>query len=106
MYPTVVFQRSVKILIKAHLYFSGQLALLARSQLPAVVSATHQVVPYRRQQTAAPPAKRSRLDNSAEFVVTKLDDLINWARKVRLSFSLVSVSVYREVYRKERACIG
>ncbi|CAI8047298.1 NADH dehydrogenase [ubiquinone] iron-sulfur protein 7, mitochondrial [Geodia barretti] len=61
------------------------LALLVRSHLaPAsVAAASRQLVPGRSQQTAAPavPAKRGRLDNSAEFVVAKLDDLINWARK-------------------------
>ena len=49
-----------------------------------MAAASRQLVPGRSQQTAAPavPAKRGRLDNSAEFVVAKLDDLINWARKV------------------------
>ena len=63
------------------------MALLARAQLaPSMAAAaSRQLVPRRDQQTAAPavPARRGRLDNSAEFVVTKLDDLINWARKVR-----------------------
>lgn len=62
------------------------MALLARSQLvPTCTAASRQqLVPHRSQQTAAPavPAKRGRLDNSAEFVVARLDDLINWARKV------------------------
>lgn len=104
VYLTVVFRASIEILIKAHLYSPGQLALLARSQLPAIVPATHHLVPYRSQQTAAPPVKRSRLDNSAEFVVTKLDDLINWARKVRL-LSPSSLRTYREVDRREKCSI-
>ena len=69
-----------------YLHFPGQLALLTQSQLPAFASTTRQLVPYRRQQSAAPAAvapQRSRLDNTAEFVVTTLDDLINWARKAR-----------------------
>lgn len=54
--------------------------------LPALATPTaHQ----RGQQTAATPPStaakpagaRGKLDNAAEFVVTKLDDLINWARK-------------------------
>jgi hypothetical protein len=52
---------------------------------PAVTS----LVPYREQSTgeavAAVP-KRSgalgKLDNGAEFVLAKLDDLVNWARRV------------------------
>lgn len=71
---------------KTHLFLlAGQLALLARSQLVPTAAVSHHLVPYRGQQTSSTsvPARRGRLDNSAEFVVTKLDDLINWARKVR-----------------------
>ena len=75
----------VYTLIEAHPSLSAvPLALLPRSQLAPAAVSSHRLLPYRCQQTAAPaaPAKRGRLDNSAEFVVTKLDDLINWARKV------------------------
>lgn len=43
-------------------------------------------MPYRSQQTdvspAPTPASRGKLDHAAEFVVTKLDEVVNWARKV------------------------
>lgn len=34
----------------------------------------------RQQSTAVVP--RGRFDNAAEFVLTGLDDLVNWARRV------------------------
>ena len=72
-----------RLLIKAHLPFSGQLALVSRLFLPTLASTPHHVVPFRGQKTAPAPTMRSRFDNSAEFVVARLDDLVNWARKVR-----------------------
>ena len=66
--------------------------------LPALATPTaHQ----RGQQTAATPPStaakpagaRGKLDNAAEFVVTKLDDLINWARKVRGHVRVTSVQL-------------
>ena len=38
------------------------------------------LVPHQKQSTAVAP--RGRFDNAAEIVLTKLDDLVNWARKV------------------------
>lgn len=35
----------------------------------------------RKKSSAAPVVKQSRVDNAAEFVVARLDDLINWARR-------------------------
>ena len=36
---------------------------------------------------------RGRFDNAAEFVLTKLDEVINWARKVRIkSMTLPRIS--------------
>ncbi|XP_071845870.1 NADH-quinone oxidoreductase subunit B-like isoform X1 [Apostichopus japonicus] len=36
---------------------------------------------YREKSSAAPVVQRSRVDNAGEFVVARLDDLINWARR-------------------------
>ena len=56
-----------------------------RALLP-VATGPHHLVPYRSQQTdvspAPTPASRGKLDHAAEFVVTKLDEVVNWARKV------------------------
>ena len=56
-----------------------------RALLPAATG-PHHLVPYRSQQTdvspAPTPASRGKLDHAAEFVVTKLDEVVNWARKV------------------------
>lgn len=38
----------------------------------------------REKSSAAPVVQRSRVDNAGEFVVARLDDLINWARRVSL----------------------
>lgn len=40
---------------------------------------------YREKSSAAPVVQRSRVDNAGEFVVARLDDLINWARRVSLN---------------------
>ena len=65
------------------LSWHSSLGLLRRSHLVPTAISSQQLVPQRSQQSAAAvPARRGRLDNSAEFVVAKLDDLINWARKV------------------------
>lgn len=44
------------------------------------------LVPYRPQSTAAAPAKKAglSLNNAADFVVAKADDVINWARRSSL----------------------
>ncbi|XP_062516569.1 NADH-quinone oxidoreductase subunit B 2-like [Corticium candelabrum] len=46
------------------------------------------LVPYREQSTgtAAVPAStmRGKIDNAADFVLTKVDDLVNWARRSSL----------------------
>ncbi|XP_054754982.1 NADH-quinone oxidoreductase subunit B-like [Lytechinus pictus] len=44
------------------------------------------VVPYRHQSTSAAPAKKGgiNLNNAADFVVAKADDVINWARRSSL----------------------
>lgn len=49
----------------------------ASSQQP---SQSHSLVPYREKSSAA-VVPQSRVDNAAEFVVARLDDLINWARR-------------------------
>ncbi|KAJ8028914.1 NADH dehydrogenase [ubiquinone] iron-sulfur protein 7, mitochondrial [Holothuria leucospilota] len=42
---------------------------------------SYSLVPYREKTSAAAVVRRNRLDNTGEFVVAKLDDLINWARR-------------------------
>ncbi|XP_030832994.1 uncharacterized protein LOC574929 [Strongylocentrotus purpuratus] len=44
------------------------------------------LVPYRNQSTSAAPAKKDgfKLNNAADFVVAKADDVINWARRSSL----------------------
>jgi len=41
------------------------------------------LVPYREQSTMAAGLK-GKIDNAAEFTVTKVDDLVNWARRSSL----------------------
>lgn len=41
------------------------------------------LVPYREKSSAA-VVPQSRVDNAAEFVVARLDDLVNWARRVSI----------------------
>ena len=54
-----------------------------------VLSPRSLVVPRTQSNSAAAPATRGggRLNNAAEFAVTKLDDLINWARTVSWEYS-------------------
>ena len=53
------------------------------------------MAPSRHTQTTSPVVASGRLDNAAQFVVTKLDDLVNWARKVcwltAVSINLVAI---------------
>ncbi|XP_071503605.1 NADH-quinone oxidoreductase subunit B-like [Diadema antillarum] len=44
------------------------------------------LVPYRQQSSAAVPAKKGgfSMNNAADFVVAKADDVINWARRSSL----------------------
>lgn len=59
----------------------------------------YSVVRYRPESTAVAP--RERLDNAAEYVLTKVDDLINYARSV----SLYAIAVlFLSLLSLERSC--
>ena len=45
-----------------------------------IVSLLNSLIVARKQSNTAP--SKGRLNNAAEFAVTKLDDIINWARTV------------------------
>ena len=81
---------SRETLYSSPVYHTGFLAPLRGTQLA--------VIPYHRQYAtpanpetnppatvpkASPPAVRGAASNAAEFAVTKLDDLINYVRKVK-----------------------
>ncbi|XP_077988920.1 NADH-quinone oxidoreductase subunit B 2-like [Glandiceps talaboti] len=51
------------------------------SEKPVQAQTTTSIVPYRQRSTAAAPVKKS---NVGEFVVARLDDLANWARRSSL----------------------
>lgn len=40
-------------------------------------------LPVRQKSSAVSAAKPSAVSSKGEFIVTKLDDLVNWARRVR-----------------------
>ena len=42
------------------------------------------LVPAREKSTALAAKPASALSNKGEYVITKLDDLVNWARRVRM----------------------
>lgn len=54
-------------------------ALYSPLFLRPVAVSCNRLVPHQKQSTAVAP--RGRFDNAAEIVLTKLDDLVNWARK-------------------------
>lgn len=73
--------------------YTVQPSLPALSSVRGCEQATS-LVPSRGQQSSAatapkeggtskPAATGSRLNNAAEYALTKVDDIVNWARKVR-----------------------
>ncbi|KTF86518.1 hypothetical protein cypCar_00029583 [Cyprinus carpio] len=43
---------------------------------------TSSLVPFREKSTALAPKPASAVSSKGEYIITKLDDLVNWARRV------------------------
>lgn len=89
-----------KVLKPLIFYSPAPLSLLPfssrRALLPATVAALarHQSTAAPSPPPAPPSARGGRLDNAVDFVTARLDDLVNWARKVSWnSFSTVSAQL-------------
>lgn len=76
----------------SRIFFVGCLAPVRGTQLAVVPYQTNPLTTAPSKNTApppatipeaAPPAVPGRISNAVEYAVTKLDDLINYARKVK-----------------------
>ncbi len=60
------------------------------TSLPFIFIFHHSLVPYREKHSlvpdSAPPKAAGTLNNAAEFAIARVDDLINWGRRVCAMF--------------------